>query len=299
MAQRPAPRDDCRVLVVGGSSGIGRATALRFARGGARIALASRSVEALDAAATECRLAGAAEVACLPTDVNDADAVERAVAATVERFGAIDVTVHAAAVMAYGRIEDVPRQVFEHVVATSINGTANLARPLLAHYRARGRGHLVVVSSLLASVTAPTMGSYVAAKWGQLGLVRTLQQEVRDVPGIRISAVAPGGVSTPIYVQGGTYAGAAGTPPPPVYSADRVAAEVVARVRRPRRLSHAGLLNPLVVAGFRLLPALYDALVGPLLGRFGLADEPTAPTPGNVFVPRPDLEAVSGPWRGL
>jgi short-subunit dehydrogenase len=155
------------------------------------------------------------------------------------------------------------------------------------------------VNSLLGSVTAPLMGTYAAAKWGQLGIVRTLQQEVRDAPGVHVSAVAPGGVNTPIYYQGATWAGSTGRPPPPVYTAERVARAVVARLDRPRRLVQAGIANPVVVAGFRLLPGLYDALVGPLLKTFALAGDDAAPTEGNVFASRPEGNAVKGPWRAV
>jgi short-subunit dehydrogenase len=287
------------VLIFGASSGIGRAAALRFARHGAHLVLASRSAEALDGAAAACRSAGAGEVTCAALDINDAAAVQRVVDDTVERHGAIDVTVHSAAVMAYGRIEEVPAAVFEHVVDTAIHGTANIGRSVLGAYRRAGRGHLVVVSSLLASITAPTMGAYVTGKWGQLGLVRTLQIETRDLPEVHVSAVSPGGVSTPIYYQAASYIGSTGKPPPPVYSPDRVAAQIEARVARPRRLSQAGFANPLVILGFRLFPAVFDALVGPLLRIFGYAHDGAGPTEGNVFVPRPDREATSGPWRGL
>jgi short-subunit dehydrogenase len=207
--------------------------------------------------------------------------------------------VHAAQVMAYGRIEEVPRTVFEAVVDTAVNGTANLARVVLPVFRRQEAGHLVVVNSLLGSVTAPLMGSYVAAKWGQLGLLRVLQQETRDVPGIHVSAVAPGGVSTPIYAQGATYIGSSGRPPLPVYSAERVARTVVARLERPRRLAQAGFANPLVIAGFRLLPGVYDALVGPLLRLTGIANDTVPPTEGNVFVSRPQGNATHGRWAGL
>ncbi|MGY1747576.1 SDR family NAD(P)-dependent oxidoreductase [Blastococcus sp. SYSU D00695] len=296
-AEQSAPLS---VLVTGASSGIGRASVLRLARRGSALLLLARGREALEDTAREAREAGAAQVLVCPADVADADAVTAAVDTAVARFGRLDVVVHAAQVMAYGRVEDVPRRVYEAVVDTALHGTANLARTVLPVFRRQGSGHLVVVSSLLAEVSAPLMGSYVAAKWGQLGLVRTLQQEVRDAPGISVSAVAPGGVNTPIYYQGATYAGRAGRPPIPVYSADRVARAVLARLERPRRLVHSGVANPVVVAGFRLLPAVYDALVGPLLRVFALAsDDRREPTEGNVFRSRPEANATDGRWRGI
>jgi NAD(P)-dependent dehydrogenase (short-subunit alcohol dehydrogenase family) len=286
------------VLITGASSGIGRATAQRFARRGARLVLVARGRPALEETASEVRAAGAADVLVCPADVTDEAALRTVVETAVGRFGGLDVVVHAAQVMAYGRIEEVPREVFDTVVRTGVLGTANLARLVLPVFRGQEQGHLVVVSSLLASVTAPLMGSYAAAKWGQQGLVRTLQQETRDVPGLHISMVSPGGVSTPIYTQAGTWIGRSGRPPLP-YSAERVARAVVARLDRPRRLVQAGLLNPVIIAGFRLLPGLYDAMVGQVLRAVALSDDDVPPNAGNVFASRPEGNAVHGPWRGL
>jgi short-subunit dehydrogenase len=143
------------------------------------------------------------------------------------------------------------------------------------------------------------MSSYVAAKWGQLGLVRVLQQETRDVPGISVSVVAPGGVDTPIYHQGASYLGSTGRPPPPVYSPERVARKVLGVVDRPRRIVQAGIFNPLITAGFRLVPGVFDLLVGPLLQRMAIANDDVPPTEGNVFVPRPEGNERDGRWRAL
>lgn len=299
MTGSPRARSQQTVLVTGGSSGVGRATAVKFGERGARVLLLARGRSALEEAAAEVRAAGAADVDVCPADVTDEAAVRSVVDAAVARFGRLDVVVHCAQVMAYGRIEDVPAEVFSTVVRTATDGTANVARAALPVFRRQGAGHLVVVSSLLGSVTAPLMGSYVTAKWGQLGLVRVLQQETRDVPGVHVSAVAPGGVSTPIYAQGATYMGSTGRPPVPVYSTERVARAVLAVLDRPRRLVQAGVLNPLVIAGFRLLPGVYDALVGPLLRALAIADDEAAPTEGNVFESRPEGNATHGPWRGI
>jgi NAD(P)-dependent dehydrogenase (short-subunit alcohol dehydrogenase family) len=287
------------VLVTGASSGIGRATALELAGRGAQLVLVARGREALDEAAVEVRAAGAADVVVCPADVTDEDAVRGAVDAALEQFGRLDGVIHAAQVMAYGTIEELPRGIFEAVVETAVHGTAVVARVVLPVFRKQEAGHLVVVNSLLGSVATPLMGSYVAAKWGQLGLVRVLQQEIRDAPGVHVSAVQPGGVDTPIYFQAASWTGSTGRPPPPVYSPRRVARTVVSTLDRPRRVVQAGFLNPVIKAGFGLFPGLYDFLVGPLLQRMAVADDDVPPTEGNVFASRPEGNATEGHWRSI
>jgi NAD(P)-dependent dehydrogenase (short-subunit alcohol dehydrogenase family) len=293
-----SPPGSQTVLVTGASSGIGRATARRFGERGASVVLVARGRAALEDAAAEVREAGAAEVVVCPADVLDEDALRGVVDAAVRRWGRLDVVVHSAQVMAYGRIEDVPKEVYERVVDTALHGTANLARVVLPVFRRQESGSLVVVNSLLGAVSVPLMGSYIAAKWGQAGLIRVLQQEVRDVPGISVSAVAPGGVDTPIYYQAASYVGSTGRPPPPVYSPDRVARAVLSAVDKPRRWVQSGVLNPLIVTGFRLLPGVYDFLVGPLMKIGAIARDSVGPTEGNVFTPKPG-NAVHGRWRNI
>lgn len=287
------------VLITGASSGIGRATALELAGRGARLVLVARGREALDDAADQARAAGAGEVLVRPADVTDEAAIRDAVEAAVREFGRLDAVVHAAQVMAYGTIEELPREVFETVVDTAVHGTAVVARVVLPLFREQGGGHLVVVNSLLGQVATPLMGSYVAAKWGQLGLVRVLQQETRDAPGVEVSILQPGGVDTPIYFQAASWTGSTGRPPPPVYSAERLGRRVVALLDRPRRQVQAGIFNPLITAGFRLAPAVYDFLVAPLLQRMAIADDDVPPTEGNVFRSQPSGNATEGRWRSI
>jgi NAD(P)-dependent dehydrogenase (short-subunit alcohol dehydrogenase family) len=293
----PDPGTPQTVLITGASSGIGRATAVELAGRGAQLVLVARGDEPLADTAEEAHAAGAAAAIVCPADVLDEDAFRAAVETAVDRFGRLDAVIHAAQVMAYGTIEQLPRKVFERVVETAVHGTASVARVVLPVFRKQGAGHLVVVNSLLGNVAAPLMGSYVAAKWGQLGLVRVLQMEVRDAPGVSVSAVQPGGVDTPIYFQGASWTGSTGRPPPPVYSPQRVARTVLSTLDRPRRVVQAGLFNPLITAGFRLLPGVYDYLVGPLLQRMAIADDDVPPTEGNVFESRPAGNATEGHWR--
>ncbi len=298
----PTPTDPASpqaVLITGASSGIGRATTIELAGRGAQLVLVARGREPLEDTATEALAAGAQAALVRPADVTDEEGIQGAVDDAVAEFGRLDVVVHAAQVMAYGRIEDVPREVYEQVVDVAVHGTATVARVVLPVFRKQGAGHLVVVNSLLGSIAAPLMGSYVTAKWGQLGLIRVLQQETRDEPGISVSAVQPGGVDTPIYFQGATWTGSTGRPPPPVYSPQRVARAILSTLDRPRRIVQAGLFNPLITAGFRLVPGVFDALVGPLLQRMATANDDVPPTEGNVFESKPAGNAIEGRWRSI
>jgi NAD(P)-dependent dehydrogenase (short-subunit alcohol dehydrogenase family) len=287
----PAPTT---VLVTGASSGIGRATALELADRGTDLVLVSRSAEVLEQVRGECVRRGARAIVAV-ADVSDRAAVEQAFDRAVDHFGRLDGVVHSAATLSYGRFEDVPAEVFDQALATTLGGTANVARCSLEAF-AEGGGRLVVVGSLLGKISTPFMSSYVTAKWGVHGLVRTLQIESRTTPHIDISLVWPGGVDTPVYLQAGTYLGRHGRPPPPVDPPEKVARRVVQALDRPRRESSVGPANRVVVAGFTLFPAVFDAIVTPLMKVGGLSRDEAPDSPGNVLAPLPHGEAVHGRW---
>ncbi|CAN5838783.1 SDR family oxidoreductase [soil metagenome] len=283
------------VVITGASSGIGRATALAYADRGAHVVLAARGEALLHEAAAACEPLGAASVTVVPTDVCDPVAVERLLTDARSRLGRVDVVVHAAMIMAYGAIEELPLDVYSAVVNTGLHGTVHVARSTLPIFRGQGQGSLVIVSSLLASVPVPGIGAYVTAKWGQLGLAHVLQLETRDAPDIRVITVAPGGVDTPIYRRAANVEGRPGKPPPPVDSPEKVASAVLRAVDGRRSRVSVGPLNPLVLFGFRFTPPLYARLVGPLYRNLAHGRKRIAPTMGNVFSPsRPEDGAGPG-----
>jgi len=284
------------VVITGASSGIGRAAAHLLAQDGAQLVLTARSPEALELARQECVGRGAAGVLVVPTDVADAAAVAGLFSSATDEFGVVDGVVHAAAVLAYGRFVDVPAAVFDRTLATNITGTANVAREALHLFQEQEAGSLVVVGSVLSKMAAPFMSPYGTSKWAVQGLVRTLQIEARAMSGINISLVTPGGVNTPIYDQAGSYTGHPGHPPPPVYSPERVAQQVVHALDHPQRDANVGIANPLMVLGFRVLPGVYDVLVGPLMRLLGQGRADVDANPGNVHAPVPELEGVRGRW---
>lgn len=284
------------VLITGASSGIGRAAAHRLAAEGANLVLASRSETALEQARQECVSRGAGDVLVVPTDVGDRKAVESLFDRAIDTYDRIDGVVHSAAVVAYGQFTEIPADVFDQSLQTNVTGLANVARSALDHFAEGTGGSLVVVGSVLGKITTPYMSPYTTSKWAIHGLVRTLQIEARETPGVHVSLISPGGVNTPIYALAGSYTGRAGHPPPPVTSPERVAREVVRALDEPQRDRDVGLANGIMVAGFRLLPAVFDAAVGPMMRLLGQEREPVDPHPGNVFEPVSELEAVHGRW---
>lgn len=279
-------------MVVGASSGIGLAVAQQLSSAGDRVFLVARDADRLAKVVAE--LPGEASHAA--ADIAVEEQVDAAVAACVAAYGRLDAVVTSAQPMAYGTVEQVPPRVLSVMTDVAVTGTAHLYRAALPHFRAQGTGVLVVVNSLLAEIAVPSMGAYCAAKWGQLGLVRSLQMEVRSDPAVSVSLVMPGAIDTPIYHQAATYAGSRGSAPPPVISPQAVAEACARCLDRPRRIVHVGPVNRLAVIGYRLAPAIYDRLAPWLVERVVLRG-PAAPTSeGNVFEATPSGEAARGGW---
>ncbi len=286
------------VMVVGGTSGIGLATAQQVVAEGDTAVVVARDAARVEEVAADLRRSGPGRASGSAADVTDEDAVRAAVAACLAEHGRLDAVVLTAQVVAYGTVEEVPPEIFGRVLDTGLRGTQHVARAVLPHFREHG-GALVVVSSLLGQIAVPSMGAYCAAKWGQLALVRGLQAELRGERGVSVSLVLPGAVDTPVYQQSATYAGRAGHAPPPVVGPDRVARVCLRLIDRPRRQVHVGPANRLTVLGFRLLPGVYDRLAPVLVRRVALRGRRVEPHPGNVEEPRPGLEAVRGGWSLL
>ena len=288
------------VLVTGASGGIGAATARAYAARGARLVLLARSAGLLETLRAEL-VAGGAQALVTVADVADAAAVDRAFEAATREFGGVDIIVHSAAVIAYGRHDEVPADVWDQVIRINVTGTANVARSALRAFQAGGGGSLVIIGSVLGQATVPFMGSYAVSKWAVRGLVRTLQQEARELPGVHVAVVNPGSIATPIYTLAGNYAGRIGRPPPPVLPAEAVAREVMRVVDKGKRMGGVNPANLVIRWGFALAPRLYDVLVTPLAKTACLRRQHVEPHSGHVFTPSEDVvipAAGEVPWPG-
>src|SRR5919202_1400813 len=168
------------VVVTGASSGIGRATALAFARAGASVVLTARRVAPLQAAAAECERLGSGALA-VPADVRDAAALERVAAEAQARFRGLDVWVNNAGVTLLGRFEDAPGDLWREVLETNFFGAVNGARVALPHLRRRGGGTLINVGSVNSRVGAPYASAYVASKFAIRGFAECQRDEAAIV----------------------------------------------------------------------------------------------------------------------
>jgi len=282
------------VVVVGASSGIGRATAHGLAARGDHLVLLARSSGPLTDTADECLQLGAASAQPCPADVTDAAAVDAVMAQVRADHGRVDAVVHSAGVVAYGRFDEVPAEVWDGVLRTNLLGAANVARSVLPDMRAHNHGTVVLVGSLLGEIAVLDMSAYVVSKWAVRALGRELQLDNRDRSGVQVSVVSPGGVDTPIYAQAANYLGRDVRPPPPVYTAEAVAAAVVDAVDSPRKRVSVGIANAVIKTGFTVTPGLYDVLVGPLFATLANGRSALPATAGNILQPQPAAESVAG-----
>lgn len=287
---------DRRVVVItGASSGIGRATALAFAREGASLVLAARTLSSLEIVAEQCRELGG-EARAIRTDVSSPAEVATLARLTVEQHGRIDTWVSAASVYAYGTIESTPHEIFWRMIDVNLFGTVNSARAVVPQLRAQGGGSIIIVGSVFSRIPAPYVSAYVASKHAVLGFAEVLRQETQ-LDGITITSILPSTIDTPIYQHAANYTGREVKPLPPVVTPERVAAAIVRNSHRPRRTVFVGASQALGIPAHRLLRGVYDRLMLKAMQRIALGDEPRRASQGTVFRSDPASNGVSGGWK--
>jgi len=165
------------VAITGASAGIGRATALRLARDGAAIAICGRRRDRLDAAAADIRDAGGDALSIVADVTREAD-VNAFVERVVERFGRLDVMICNAGFGIAGAIDDIAPDQMQKLMDVNYMGTYFAARAALPIFRRQGRGHLIIISSIVGKRGVPYMGAYAATKFAQVCLAECLRAEL-------------------------------------------------------------------------------------------------------------------------
>jgi NAD(P)-dependent dehydrogenase (short-subunit alcohol dehydrogenase family) len=180
-------------LITGASSGIGRATAVRLAGLGMHVALAARTVAALQEVAGEVERTGG-EALVLPTDVTDPAQCQAAVDRTVARLGRLDVLICSAGISMRCPFEGACLEAMERVMRVNFFGTMYATYHAVPHVKATA-GSLVAISSLVGKRGTPTYALYGASKFAVQGLYESLRLELAPA-GVHVGVVSPGHVGT-------------------------------------------------------------------------------------------------------
>jgi 3-oxoacyl-[acyl-carrier protein] reductase len=182
-------------VVTGASRGIGRATALELAHRGLSLALVGRASAEQDETVELARRRGAPQVRVFECDLADAIATERVGAELAEKLRAPEVVVHNAGVAPRVPVEETAPAVWEQTLLVNLTAPFLLTRALLPGMRREGRGRFVFVGSISSTLGTARQAAYVASKWGLVGFMKSLAEELRD-SGLITVAVLPGSTAT-------------------------------------------------------------------------------------------------------
>jgi NAD(P)-dependent dehydrogenase (short-subunit alcohol dehydrogenase family) len=180
------------VLVTGGASGIGQATASRFLEEGCTVCVLDRSAEARERVVRE--LPGL--TAAISTDVSDMEQVRAAVGEAIDRMGSLDVVINNAGISIRHDFLDITPQEWDEVLGVNLKGVFNVAQTAARHMMARGSGVILNTASTAGNVGYPHYADYSASKGGVIAL--TLAMALELAPAIRVNAISPGYVLTPM-----------------------------------------------------------------------------------------------------
>ena len=180
------------VLVTGGASGIGKATAARLLEEGAAVCVLDRDAEARQRVTEE--LPGLTAV--IDADVSDLEQVRSAVDEAVERMGSLDVLINNAGISIRHDFLEITPQEFDQVLGVNLKGVFYVAQTVARHMVARGSGVILNTASTAGSTGYPHYADYSASKGGVIALTRSMALEL--APAVRVNAISPGYVLTPM-----------------------------------------------------------------------------------------------------
>lgn len=273
------------VAVTGASAGIGRATAVAFARRGCRVALLARGEEGLQAARREVEAAGG-EALVLPVDVADAEAVFSAADRIAGAWGGIDVWVNNAMATVFGPVQAVTPEEYKRVTEVAYLGSVHGTLAALRHMRPRDAGTIVQVGSALAYRSIPLQSAYCGAKAAMRGFTDSLRAElIHDRSAIRLTMVQLPGVNTPQFGWWRSKFDRRHRPVGAPYQPEAAAEAVVRAAETAPRELWVGLPVLQAIVGTMVAPGLLDRYLAATSYDEQLSDQPAADGPDILFAP--------------
>jgi NADP-dependent 3-hydroxy acid dehydrogenase YdfG len=190
---QPEPVADKSILITGGTTGIGRSTAILLAVQGARVMIFGRHEQELNEAMTDIRQAGG-EVRGLTADVSDPEDIRRVFQEFDRQLDRLDILINNAA-LGYGSIMEGGYPEWEYILRTNLLGYMAMSHEAVERMKANGWGHIVNIGSMSADVREKDSSVYVATKSGIQGFTEALRKEVNPL-GIKVTLIEPGAVGT-------------------------------------------------------------------------------------------------------
>jgi NAD(P)-dependent dehydrogenase (short-subunit alcohol dehydrogenase family) len=287
------------VVVVGATSGIGKAAALRFAEKGARVVAAGRSQDGLDSLVEEILIKGGTAVG-VKTDVADYEQVKSLAEQAVQNYGRIDTWVNVAAVALYATFEKTEPEEFEQLIHTNLLGQIYAAKAALPHLKQNG-GALIQIGSIESKRSFPYHSAYAAAKQGVVGFIDSLRLELQkeDAP-VSVTTILPGSINTPFFDKALTRLGVKPQPLPPVYKPELVADAIVYAAQKPVREIVVGGAGKAFVTLQAVSPRMADAVLQKVAFKGQRTDTPkTEYSPHNIYEHAEGFDMVKGSFRKI
>ncbi|MCA0458005.1 MAG: SDR family oxidoreductase [Chloroflexi bacterium] len=285
------------VVITGASSGIGRATALRFAQHHAKVVLAARNVVALEEVADSIRDLGTqAEVLVVPTDVGDWEQVQRLAEQTVNAFGCIDTWVNDAGVGIYATAAETSLEEMHQIIQTNFMGVVHGVKAALPYMQAQHRGTIINVASVEADISVPYNSAYAATKHAVKGYTEVLRMELEHAnSGIDVTLIMPSAINTPFFNHALSKLGVIPRPVGPVYEPELVAEAIVYAAQHPQRDVTVGGGGKLLQLMKRAAPTLTDQMmtVGGAMFHAQKSDKPDNGA-STLFNTIPETGRISG-----
>ncbi|HYT74938.1 MAG TPA: SDR family oxidoreductase [Vicinamibacterales bacterium] len=285
------------LVITGASSGIGLATARMAAKAGARVVLAARNADDLNAVTNEICGNGGRAIA-VQTDVADEAAVDLLGERAVLEFGTIDTWVNNAGVSIYGKLTEVPLADKRRLFDVNFWGVVHGSRTAVRLMRDTG-GVLINIGSEVSDLAIPLQGMYSASKHAVKGYTDALRMELEhDGIPIAVTLVKPSSINTPYPEHARNYLDE-GVPalPAPVYAPEVVAEAILRCAERPVRDIIVGGAGRLQVAMGALAPRLSDRYMERSMFDRQKTHDRTQPAEGSLEHPQRDGRAY-GPYRG-